>query len=189
MSAWTDQWATLFFVVIGRRPLAQEEVLELVGPLLRERFKSSQYPALQTIEPRFVEDEWGGFTIEGGPYDGVPTETDGPYLTAIKWNVRSRDDRKITNEELGEARTALRRSTPSLRQSVRDAGYVLHGSGLKRYGEPITGDRGIPSRPPLPPKPRPAIMADAAPPATAAKRFPWGPVLGGVVAMIAIANS
>jgi hypothetical protein len=140
---------------------------------------------MEVLAVRTQEDEFGGAVVQGGPFDGVDVSEDTKYITALKWNLRNRAQTKITSEMLG----AIRAEWRATRRELGAEGYPVISWSLKPYGAPLSGDRGIPTTPPLPARPAPHVVIDPKrPDAPKGKPFPWAKVVAGVVGLIAVAN-
>lgn len=187
MTPYAEQFATMFLAVAGDYPMGEDEVIAYMAPMLRGTFSSSQYPSIESVAIQTVEDEYGTFQVQGGPWVGRDiTGEDAQYITGVKWNLRSKAQDKVTSELIGKVRTAWR----ATRNDIKGQGYEVLNWSLKQYGQALTGDHGVPTTPPLPPRKSPVIEPTKPPDWVdgPTKKFPWGWLIAGAVGVVAVAN-
>lgn len=182
---WSERWGTLYMVMAGARPVARDQWVRLLGPVLRARgLASSQYPSVVSLTPRMqIQEEEERFDEPGssvvvssttvqivdGPFRGDFVDEGQPFVSAMKWNLRTAEDAPMTRD--------LTRMVS--RQITSDAlpwfeGEVFHRSFLpaamfRSLSSRATGDRGVPATPPLPPAP----VAAPAEEAGGGRRWGW----------------
>jgi len=167
---WDQQFATLYVLVAGQKPMTAEKFLSRVNPHLSAKFQPSpRRLAVQSvpivtqelvetdegeIRPRQPGDpivlvESAVISVTGGPFDGLVVRRGDRYITGAKMNLRMKDP-PATVDRLATFRANELRAMGS---SLSGAGYDVQTSTIRPYGQSISGDRGIPPTPALPPDP------------------------------------
>ena len=185
LAPWKSQWSTLFAAVVGPRPFDESEVLGHFGRFFKQWFTSNQWPSMETIRLRYRPTDYDPeyYEVAGGPYDGAEFAEDRPpYLTAIKWNLRTSTRKAVTPELLSDLRRKWRASRPDL------GPFHVETWSLKSAGDKLSGDRGIPRTPALPPRPLGPVVASSPAIAVRPSGLGWwwlALAAGGAVALAA----
>jgi hypothetical protein len=188
---WSNRFATLYMVIGAAEPIERDRLIGILRPVIGRDWTSSQYPVMHfatpnvVLETERVEDDYAidSWVVRGGPYDGMqlasmegydPTRDRPPlpsprpsFVTAMKWNIRRRDNLRATRDVIRQPFTAMR---TAVRAALPDAS-LMNLTGAP-YGEAISGDRGVPLTPPLPPEPAREGVANG-------DGVPWGALLAG----------
>lgn len=158
---WSQQFATLYLLVSGSRAMTSAEFDRITAPFMRGTFRSPTRTAAESrpvTAREVVEGEPGGVTsafweVSGGPFDGAEVRSGDRVITGIKRQLRGVNI-PVTLDRLAGFRAGPMRE---MNNAIARAGFKVVQSTVRVAGQPLPGDRGIPSTPSIPLDPRAAI--------------------------------
>lgn len=148
------KFATLYLLINSNEFIRQTEVITILQPFLTE-FQTNQAPVISNfiVEGKPDEDLDSGLTVTSGPFKGTVVYS-GNVLSAIKWNIQSKNDKDIPESLLGSIRDTFRKS---IKPIFLKQNFDVIQMSLNSYGLPLAGDKGVPPTPKLPSIPLPVI--------------------------------
>jgi hypothetical protein len=167
--SYTQQWATIYIMVAGTRPLSSQEVLGLLTPWLTGKLKTSQMPEVQSVKVAVVDDPDVGPVISSLPFSAGGKlyqvgSTANNIVTGIKWNLQHPTNAAISDELAGDLRAGFRSSG---KQALELLGFKVFLFSIYPYNQGPGGgivDYAIPSTPELPaPSKEPAVVISKKP--------------------------
>jgi hypothetical protein len=159
--SYTQQFATLYILLAGPRPISSQEALGILTPWLSGKLKASQMPSVKSVRVSVVEDPDVGPVIASKPFSEggklyQAGSLDNTVVTGIKWNLRHPTSGAVT-EDLAAALRSGFRSTG--KQSLQLLGFSVLQSTIYPYNsKPSITDYKIPETPELPPIPEEPVI-------------------------------
>ena len=141
------RWATIYLLINSPEFIKQSEVISLLQPLLTN-FQTNQAPVISNflVTGKPDEDLDSGMTVTSGPFTGLVVYS-GNKLSAIKWNINSKNNSKIPEATIGLLRDNFRKL---IKPNFTAKKFDVLQMSIAHYGEKLAGDKGIPKTPSLP---------------------------------------
>ena len=174
------RWGTLYLMVAGPTTFDRQDLIYFAQPVLSGAFEAPQAPAVYQATPAIQEDDSGFFEVISGPFRGsLFAESGERIISALKWNVRRRDNMEVTPEFAGQIRAAIRRE---VLPEIRNQGWGTYGFSFAPYGQRLSGDKGVPQTPTIPGAPISASQMGKK-----KSKIPWA--LAAIAGVLALANA
>lgn len=159
--SYKQQWATIYFMVAGSRPLSAQEILGLLSPWLKGKLKTPQMPAVKSVRVDIAAVPGAGYEIRTAPFP-AGMQVSGPksnIVTGVKWNLRTPTFTAVTDELAGSLREGFR---TTVYPTLTALGFDRLVMSIAPYGKAFAvADYGIPPIPELPaPAPSPTPIPE-----------------------------